>query len=238
MLNQEPSAHSPRGGHMRRFGMWSRSDHATGVLVTLPPLPSITRADATRSADPAHRMRAAILQAGGALLVLHSAAGAAWAVPQRDGPPLLFSHAIGNRLVVNRLIKRHPSDCRDIRVARYIVDSETPLSDEEIDSEIKRETTRYRTYEKRRVAHAKAKEAGPLVVTPAMLEQRERRAESMRRLRAQKKAQRRLEVQLLPPLEPETRSAPSRPDTRSADRIAFDELWQQLLPERQSQASA
>jgi hypothetical protein len=79
-----------------------------------------------------------------------------------NGSPLQFTLATGNRLLVWRLIGRHPSDCREIPVIRFMTTIEEPMTDEEFDAEIKMETSHQPTREihDRNAAKARADEGG------------------------------------------------------------------------------
>jgi hypothetical protein len=144
-------------------------------------------------------MHAAILVAGVAHLDLRAPFEMAWTVPGEGGQPLRFSHATGNRLVAKRLISRHPLDCRDTLVARYVPCGEV-LSDEEIDAEAAREASRQAAMEKDRLKTIKTRAAEgrgrferrhrpPLVISLEVQEERRKRAvERVRRSRAKKVA--------------------------------------------------
>jgi hypothetical protein len=105
--------------------------------------------------DPSQRMLAAIQETGGALMILRASFEASWVVLLKDGTPLRFTHATGNRLVVKRLIRRHPADCRDMSVVRFIPTGEAPPSNEEIGSEIRRGANKQKAYAKN-LAHKTA----------------------------------------------------------------------------------
>jgi hypothetical protein len=139
-------------------------------------------------------MLAAIQETGGALMILNAAFEASWVVLLKNGTPLRFTHATGNRLVVKWLIKRHPADCRDIRVVRFIPTDEAPPTDEEIEAEMRREATKQTALEKERVKKANARlsegrlryqRKGPRLTEE---EQRKRHNEYLRRDRARKAA--------------------------------------------------
>jgi hypothetical protein len=101
-------------------------------------------------------MLAAIQAAGGALMILNGSFEA-WVVLLKDGTPLRFTHATGNRLVVLRQIKRHPRDCREMPVDRFIPAGEAPPTYVEIDRDILTETALQLRCERHRMEKTKAR---------------------------------------------------------------------------------